>query len=69
MMNLRSLNILLNEFPHRLKKSPSPYCPHCPQTIEIVHHFLLQCPNYQDAFASAVELASAHTQIRKGGQV
>ncbi|KAG2366468.1 hypothetical protein BDR07DRAFT_1274477 [Suillus spraguei] len=65
MMNLHSKNIPLNKHLHRLKKSPFPYCPYCPQTIEIVHHFPLQCPNHQDAFTSAVELASARIQIRK----
>jgi ribonuclease HI len=47
LIGLRTGHIALNKHLHRLGKSPSMYCPHCPQTVETVHHYLLACPQYR----------------------
>ncbi|KIK32255.1 hypothetical protein CY34DRAFT_101892, partial [Suillus luteus UH-Slu-Lm8-n1] len=31
---------------HRINKAEDPYCPHCLNTEESVHHFLLECTHY-----------------------
>jgi hypothetical protein len=44
LMNLCSRHIQLNRHLHRISKSITPNCPHCPQEEEAVHHFLFNCP-------------------------
>lgn len=43
---LRTNHTLLNQHLHRIGKSESPYCPHCPEKIESVLHYLFDCPQY-----------------------
>ncbi|KIJ58963.1 hypothetical protein HYDPIDRAFT_50490, partial [Hydnomerulius pinastri MD-312] len=43
---LRTKHTLLNAHLHRLSKSDSPDCPHCPGVREDVLHFILGCPQY-----------------------
>jgi len=45
LMNLRSRHIQLNRHLHRIGKSITPNCSHCPQEEETVHHFLFNCPH------------------------
>ncbi|KAJ8591586.1 hypothetical protein M405DRAFT_788630, partial [Rhizopogon salebrosus TDB-379] len=47
LMSLRTRQIPLNVHLHRLGKTDTPRCPHCPLTNETVHHFLFDCPQYQ----------------------
>lgn len=50
LFQLRSGHIPLNETLHRIKRSDTPFCPHCRgSTKETVHHFLLACPHYARA--------------------
>ena len=50
LFQLRSGHIPLNETLHRIKRSDTPFCPHCHgSTKETVHHFLLACPHYARA--------------------
>lgn len=44
---LRTGHAPLNKHLHRIQKSASPSCPHCPNTDETVHHYLLACPHYR----------------------
>lgn len=46
-MSLCTGHAPLNKHLHRIGKIESPYCLHCWQTEETVHHFLLLCPFYQ----------------------
>jgi len=46
LINLRTNHIALNKHLHRIGKSDSPHCTHCPQTPETMHHFLFECPKY-----------------------
>ncbi|OJA19689.1 hypothetical protein AZE42_13476 [Rhizopogon vesiculosus] len=43
LMNLRSRHIPLNRHLHRIGKSDSPNCAHCPQDEETIHHYLFDC--------------------------
>ncbi|KIJ04480.1 hypothetical protein PAXINDRAFT_27647, partial [Paxillus involutus ATCC 200175] len=43
---MRTKHITLNEHLHRIKKSDTPDCPHCPGLKESVAHFVLVCPQY-----------------------
>ncbi|KAG2069829.1 hypothetical protein BDR04DRAFT_1020458 [Suillus decipiens] len=43
---LRTNHTLLNQHLHHIGKSKSPYCPHCPEKIESVLHYLFDCPQY-----------------------
>ncbi|KAF8551746.1 hypothetical protein OG21DRAFT_1466738, partial [Imleria badia] len=36
----------LNSHLHRIKRSPSPHCASCPDEIETVRHYLLDCPQF-----------------------
>ena len=57
LIQLRTGHIPLNQTLHRIKRSPTPFCPHChPDVIETVHHLLLYCPHY----ARARRLLQAH---------
>jgi ribonuclease HI len=40
---LRTGHVPLNHHLHRIKKSPTPTCPHCPTKRETVTHFLIFC--------------------------
>ncbi|KAJ8586919.1 hypothetical protein M405DRAFT_822535 [Rhizopogon salebrosus TDB-379] len=44
LMNLRSRRIQLSRHLHRIGKSITPNCPHCPQEEGTAHHFLFNCP-------------------------
>jgi ribonuclease HI len=44
---LRTGHAPLNQHLHRIRKSDSSSCPHCPETEETVHHYLLTCPHYR----------------------
>jgi ribonuclease HI len=46
-MALRTGHAPLRRHLHRLGKEPSPFCPHCPEIEESVHHFLLDCQHYR----------------------
>ncbi|KAJ8588030.1 hypothetical protein M405DRAFT_740973, partial [Rhizopogon salebrosus TDB-379] len=46
---LRTRHVPLNLHLHRIRKSDTPRCPHCPLINESVHHFLFECPRYQRA--------------------
>lgn len=46
LMSLRSQHAPLNQH-HHIKKTDSPFCPHCPEREETVHHYPLECPQYQ----------------------
>ncbi|KAG2741299.1 hypothetical protein P692DRAFT_20684418, partial [Suillus brevipes Sb2] len=43
---LRTGNILLNKHVHRTSRAPSPICPACEESEELVHQFLLSYPAY-----------------------
>lgn len=46
----RTGHVPLNEILHRIKKAPSPNCPHCGQgNRESIFHFILACPHYTPA--------------------
>ncbi|KAG2132992.1 hypothetical protein DEU56DRAFT_739252 [Suillus clintonianus] len=47
LIGLRTGHIALNKHLHRLNKSPSQFCPHCPRSTETVHHFILVCRKYR----------------------
>jgi hypothetical protein len=47
LMCLRTHHAPLNQHLHRISKSLTPSCPHCPNIDENIHHFLLACPHYQ----------------------
>ncbi|OJA12401.1 hypothetical protein AZE42_10040 [Rhizopogon vesiculosus] len=47
LLSLHSCHIPLNIHLHRLGKTNSPRCPHCPMTNESIHHYLFDCPHYQ----------------------
>jgi hypothetical protein len=47
LISFRTRHVPLNLHLHRLGKSDTPRCPHCPLTDESVHHFLFDCPHYQ----------------------
>jgi hypothetical protein len=47
LMNLRSRHIPLNSYLHRIGKSASPNCSHCPQDEETIHHLLFDCHHTQ----------------------
>lgn len=44
---LRTGHAPLNFHLHRIRKSDSSSCPHCPEAEETVHHYLLTCPQYR----------------------
>ncbi|OJA07514.1 hypothetical protein AZE42_13178 [Rhizopogon vesiculosus] len=46
LMNLRSHHIPLNRHLHRIGKSDTPNCTHCPQSEETIHHFLFECRHF-----------------------
>lgn len=46
-VQLRTGRIGLNKHLHRIKKSDTPNCPHCPNIIEDIRHFLFTCPHYR----------------------
>jgi ribonuclease HI len=46
MIWLHTWHISLNKHLHRIRKSPTPDCPHCVGTEESIQHFLLSCPQY-----------------------
>lgn len=46
-IQLRTRHVLLNHHLHRISKADSPYCPSCTDTIETIHHFLFDCPQYR----------------------
>ncbi|KAG2048099.1 hypothetical protein BDR06DRAFT_879181 [Suillus hirtellus] len=41
-----SRHIALNQHLHYIKRSTSLFCPICLTTEETIHHFLLECPQY-----------------------
>ncbi|KAG2153822.1 hypothetical protein DEU56DRAFT_726253 [Suillus clintonianus] len=43
---LRTRHISLNQHLYRIGKSITPSCPHCVNTLEMVQHYLLICPQY-----------------------
>lgn len=45
-MFLRTGHAPLNKLLHRIRKSDSPHCPHCPDVEETVHHLIFDCPSY-----------------------
>lgn len=47
LMCLRTHHAPLNQHLHRISKSLTPSCPHCPNTDENIHHYLLACPHYR----------------------
>jgi hypothetical protein len=50
LIQLRTGHIPLNVVLHRIKRSDTPNCPHCPDGVrETIHHFLLVCPHYVGA--------------------
>ena len=50
LIQLRTGHIPLNQTLYRIKRSATPFCPHCrPDVIETVHHLLLYCPHYTRA--------------------
>lgn len=59
LMCLRTRHAPLNEHLHRINKSPTSSCPHCPNVNENVHHFLITCPHYHH---------ERHTLIRALGR-
>jgi hypothetical protein len=46
---LRTNHIPLNFYLHRIKRTDSADCPHCPGTTEDVDHILFTCKNYMQA--------------------
>ncbi|KAG2156411.1 hypothetical protein DEU56DRAFT_700514, partial [Suillus clintonianus] len=48
-MALHTGHAPLNRHLHRLGKTESPHCAHCPGIEESVHHLLTICPHYQRA--------------------
>ncbi|KAG2074871.1 hypothetical protein BDR04DRAFT_1007027, partial [Suillus decipiens] len=40
---LHTHHTLLNKYLHHIGKSPTPFYPHCPNSSESVHHFLITC--------------------------
>ncbi|KAG2353465.1 hypothetical protein BDR07DRAFT_1309391, partial [Suillus spraguei] len=48
-MALCTQHVPLHKHLHRIGKSPSPYCQHCPGVEKTVPHFLLDCPHYRRA--------------------
>ncbi|KAG2053943.1 hypothetical protein BDR06DRAFT_913424, partial [Suillus hirtellus] len=45
--NLCTQHVPLNKHLHRISKSKTPFCPHCPQSEETVHHYIIDCPHYR----------------------
>lgn len=43
---LRTGHVPLNYHLHRIKKADSPFCPHCNDKEETIHHYLIECPAY-----------------------
>ncbi|KAF8584210.1 hypothetical protein K439DRAFT_1346665, partial [Ramaria rubella] len=46
LLQLRTGHIPLNQHLHRIGKSTTPKCPHCPFQNETVHKFPMLCPSY-----------------------
>ncbi|KAG2130392.1 hypothetical protein DEU56DRAFT_717654, partial [Suillus clintonianus] len=64
LIGLRTGHIALNKHLHRLNKSPSQFCPHCPRSTETVHHFILVCRKYRvERHTLAVALGRQSTSL------
>ncbi|KAG2751293.1 hypothetical protein P692DRAFT_201686145, partial [Suillus brevipes Sb2] len=46
LFQLRTGHAPLNKHLHRIAKAPSPICQQCRQREEMVHHFIITCPQY-----------------------
>jgi ribonuclease HI len=46
---IRTDHIPLNFYLHRIKRSDTAECPHCPGIVEDIHHLLFVCNNYAQA--------------------
>ncbi|KAF9235752.1 hypothetical protein BU15DRAFT_15569, partial [Melanogaster broomeanus] len=61
---LRTKHSLLNDHMHRIAKSDTPDCPHCPGSYENASHYLLTCPQYaRERFILSQKLRRKATMI------
>ena len=45
---LRTGHIALNGYLARIHRADSPLCPSCDTAVEVVHHYLFDCPAYRN---------------------
>ncbi|KAF9231252.1 hypothetical protein BU15DRAFT_56394 [Melanogaster broomeanus] len=61
---IRTKHSSLNKHMHRITKSDTPNCPHCPESVEDVPHYILSCPHYvQERFLLARKLRRKAIEI------